>query len=761
MAQNKKSIFTQLIAITLLILSSCKTIKIERQEVDCVNPLIGAARKGWGAWYPCVGPPFAMTNFTPQTNENIIGRPPYFHEDSTIIGFMGTRQPAQWMGDYGYVSIMPVIGNLKVLPSERKVNFKHLNEISKAYYYSVKMDMPNDKTVRAEMAATERCSILKFTFPKMNQSHLIVQALNIVDDSLPDWQYRLNSIESRSKKITAYIKIDTSNYEIAGFNPDRVTNDISAELPNFKGYFIIQFSKPFKAFGTWNNDSINSGMIELSARKRLGAYISFSTKEDEVVSVKIATSLISYDQARKNLELEIPDWDFDKVKNQTRDNWQENLSQIKIAGASVNDRSIFYTAMFHSFLLPREIAEYGKYYSSFDDSIHPGISYTDFSLWDTFRALHPFLVLTQPERVNSMITAMLQMYQQGGWLPIWPNPGETNVMIGTHADAVIADAYVKGVRNYDVELAYEAMFKNAMTPPFNDTAQTFPALETWNGYKGRPGLTYYKSLGYVPSDKTEESVSRTLEYAYDDFCVAQVAKGLHKTADYNLLMKRSLNYKNVYNAKTGFMAPRLLNGNWANDATVGFTEGSPWTYLFCVMQDIPGLIQLMGGERYFSNKLDENFANDHYRHENEPGHHYIYLYDYCRQASKTQALLHQQLSLNYQNAPGGINGNDDCGQMSAWYLFSALGFYPVTPGTDRYALGVPHFPKTVLYLKNGANKHPFEIIAKNLSPRNKYVQHVTLDGNPLSIPFITHAEILNGKSLVFIMGPVPTDQWIK
>jgi predicted alpha-1,2-mannosidase len=277
-----------------------------------------------------------------------------------------------------------------------------------------------------------------------------------------------------------------------------------------------------------------------------------------VLIVKIATSFISLDQARENLSREIPDWDFGKVVQQTRCKWQENLERIKIDGVTEDQRAIFYTAMYHTMLFPRELSEYGKYYSAADDQVHNGVSYNDYSLWDTFRALHPLFIFTQPERVNDMVTSMLQMYKQGGWLPMWPNPAETNIMIGTHADAVIADAYVKGFRGYDLNLAYEAMRKNAMVPPDHDTKSWGYDRQEWSGFEGRTGLSYYHSLGYVPSDKTAESVSRTLEYALDDYCIAQVAKGLNKTADYNRLIKWSENYKNLYNEKTGLYGAQKI-----------------------------------------------------------------------------------------------------------------------------------------------------------------------------------------------------------
>jgi predicted alpha-1,2-mannosidase len=493
------------------------------------------------------------------------------------------------------------------------------------------------------------------------------------------------------------------------------------------------------------------------------AYISFATKKNEKVEVRIATSFISIEQARKNLAMELTGKDFNKVVQSTRNEWQKNLSRIKVGGVTEDQKSIFYTAMFHTMQFPREMSEYGKYYSGFDDKIHNGNSYTDFSLWDTYRALHPLLLFTQPERVNAMITAMLQMYKEGGRLPMWPNPAETNIMIGTHANPVIADAYIKGFRGYDVKLAYEALLKDAMVPPPDDTVLRYADRDLWTGYEAQAGLTYFKKLGYVPVDKTAESVSRTIEYSVDDYTIAQMAKALGKTNDYNQLMALSKNYKNLYDPKTGFMLPRKLNGEFdeknKEGKWEGFTEGDQWTYAFGSMHDAPGMIEMMGGKEKFAAKLDENFAGKHYRHDNEPGHHYIYLYDYCGQPWKTQELVRKHTSENFRNEPIGINGNEDCGQMAAWYIFGVMGFYPVSPASAEYAIGAPQFPELTLQFVADGKPRTFQITANNLSQENKYIQSVTLDGSVLNKPFITHTQIIKGQKLVFEMGAKPNYNW--
>jgi len=744
---------------------NCTVPKSETQkaEVEYVNPLIGTAYAGFregiegGGTMPFVGRPFAMTNFVAQTHENKMGRMIYLYEDPSIIGFTATHQPTIWMGDYGYVSLMPQTGNLRVLPKERALNFSHSEEVSKPYYYSVWMD-DNGKKIKGEIAAASRCGILKFTFPESEESHIIIQGINL-NPELKDWA---NDYEKRIKTLKGYVKIDKENGEITGFNPDRMSAQIGPELPNFKGYFIIQFDKLFETFGTWNgNDTAEmQSMNTEHSGTRMGAYISFKTKNNETVTVKVASSFISLEQARENLNMEIPDWDFDKVVNTTRDIWQENLSRIKIYDVTEDQRSIFYTALFRTLLFPREFSEYGRYYSAFDDKVHDGESYNDYSLWDTFRALHPLLQFTQPERVSGMVQALLQMYKEGGWMPKWPNPAYTNIMIGTHADPVVADAYVNGFRDYDINLAYEAVRKDGTVPPDGDTEKMWGDRDLWTSYEARGGLTYYLSLGYVPVDKTKESVSRTIEFGINDYCVAQMAKLLGKTEDYEMFMKNSKNYMNLYNPETGFMAPRLSNGKWNPDPDVGFTEGSKWTYLFGALHDPEGMIELMGGSEKFAAKLDQNFNEGHYRHDNEPGHHYIYLYNNCGQPWKTQEMIRLHTSEeNFRNAPLGINGNDDCGQMSAWYIFGVMGFNPVISASGIYSIGAPQFPKLVLNYKLEGQPKTLEIIANNISDENKYVQAVTLDGKQIPKPFISREDLVNGNKLVFEMGQEPNYNW--
>jgi predicted alpha-1,2-mannosidase len=740
----------KVILFATLLLTALPSLKAqEKMAVDYVNPLIGTSALGFsegkdgGGTMPCVGLPFAMTNFVAQTRENKISEMPYVYEDTTIKGFMATHQPTVWMGDYGYVSVMPQIGELKLLPNDRALPFSHNSEISKPHYYSVTME-DDRKEIKGEIAASSRCGMFQFTFPESKESHLIIQGINITENK---------------KDFQGYLKIDDKKGEITGYNPERMSSHLGPELNNFKGYFILQFDKPFESFGTWNSFRTEPDIIKLGTEQygaRMGAYISFKTKKDEKVKVKIATSFISIEQARKNLSIEIPHWDFENLMKTTRDVWQENLSRIEVKSKSEVQKSIFYTALFHTMLFPREFSEYGRYYSPFDDKIHEGVSYNDYSLWDTFRALHPLLHFTHPERVNPMVQSLLQMYKEGGWLPKWPNPTYTNIMIGTHADAVIADAYVKGFRDYDIALAYEAVRKDAMQPPFRDTEKNWGDRNEGVLYEARGGLTYYHSLGYVAANRTRESVTRTIEFGIDDFSIAQMAKDLGKTEDYNRLMGWSKNYKNLYNPKTGFLNARLFNGDWHGNSQEGFTEGGKWTYLFGAMHDIPGMMDLYGGKEEFARKLNENFDDGHYRHDNEPGHHYAYLFNYAQQPWKTQELIRKHTSAeNFRNLPLGINGNDDCGQMSAWYVFGVMGFYPVTPGTEVFAIGAPQFPELTLKLSKDGKSKLFKIIANNLSEDNMYIKSVSLDGNRIKEPFITYTQIIKGNRLVFEMGEKP------
>ena len=700
---------------------------VPQDAVSRVNPFIGSGsgKIGYGGTMPFVTPPFGMTDWTPQTRQNKLSVVSYKYEDTAISGFMGTHQPAIWMGDYGYITLMPEIGPLKTAPEARQLPFRHADEIAHPDYYSVWMDAGESRRIRAEMTATERCAYLRFTFPKGAEPRVIVEA------SRPG----IAGLAQAGKA------------EISGYNPDRVDAGLGPfKLPNFKGYFVVQFHQPPRETGSY-------GLQSKPSSAATGAWASFPAV-GEVVEVRVGTSFLSVEQARANLQAEIPAWDFEAIRRKLHAEWNDKLARISVEGATEDQQRIVTTALYHALLYPRIFSEYGRYYSAFDDRIHQGESYTAYSIWDTFRAENSLLTLFAPERVPGMVTALLQNYKEGGWMPKWPNPSYTNIMIGTHADSLVAEAIRKRFTGFNYDLAWQAVYKDAMTPPDNDTQHRWADREPHTPYEARGGLSYSKQLGFVPNDKTAEAASRTLEDAYDDWCVAQIAKALGKTADYEFFLARSLNYKHIFNPATGFMQAKNSDGSWASEKD-GWTEGDHWVYTFAVFHDLPGLESLMGGPDKYNSLLDRHFAGGHNHHDNEPSHHYPYLYDFSNEPWKTQAKVREVANAEYANLPSGIDGDDDCGQMSAWYLFAALGFYPVNPASGDYMIGSPLFHRMSIRLANGKT---FTVIAEGNSDANVYIQSATLDGKPLTRPVITWEEILSGATLKFKMGPNPS-QW--
>ncbi|PYY17059.1 MAG: glycoside hydrolase family 92 protein, partial [Acidobacteria bacterium] len=419
--------------------------------VDWVNPYIGTAGAGsdYGGTMPLVTTPFGMTNWTPQTRQNRISVTSYHYDDTTISGFIGTHQPAIWMGDFGYVTIVPEVDDIKTNPEERKLKFTREDERATPYYYSVVMDAGQWRKVHAEITATDHCGYLRFTFPADVRLTVLVEATR--------------------PKIAGHVEVSADRREISGFNPDRMDAHLGPlALPNFKGYFVVQFRDSWTESGTYEGSDIHRESASLSG-SNVGAFATFRARDEKIVEVRVGTSFIGIEQARANLQKEIPNWDFEGVRAALRQTWNQKLGLIAVDGASDDERTIFYTGLYHALLYPRLFSEYGRYYSAFDDQVHSGVSYTAFSLWDTFRAEHSLITLIAPERVGDMMTALLQNYREGGWMPKWPNPSYTNIMIGTHADAVVAEAINKGFRGFDYKLAYEAAYKDAMTPPDDDT----------------------------------------------------------------------------------------------------------------------------------------------------------------------------------------------------------------------------------------------------------------------------------------------------
>ncbi len=696
--------------------------------VNWVNPYIGTGEGpiGYGGTMPFVTPPFGMTDWTPQTRQNKLSVVSYNYDDPTMSGFIGTHQPAIWMGDYGYVTLVPELDSLKITPDQRKLPFSHRDEVAHPDYYSVIEDAGSSRPLRTEITATTRCAMMRFTFPASNKAIVMVEA------SRPG--------------IAGFAKVDSVRQEIVGYDPARTDSNLGPlKLPHFKGYFVVQFRKAFSSSGVY-------GPHAPIVAQSTGAFVQFSTQDHEKIEVRVGTSFLSIDQARRNLEAEIPTWDFDQVRQALHHQWQEKLERVALEGGNDDQRRIVYTALYHALLYPRVFSEGGHYYSAFDDQVHAGESYTAYSIWDTFRAEFSLLTLLAPERVDGMITALLQDYKEGGWMPKWPNPSYTNIMIGTHADSLVAEAMRKGFKGFDYDVAWAAVYKDAMTPPDGDTTRRWADREPGTPYEARGGLTYLKKLGYVPDDKTAESASRTLEDSYDDWCVSQIAARLGKTQDAAFFQHRAHNYENIFNKATGFMQARNSDGSWAPIAA-GWTEGNKWVYTWAVMQDIPGLMKLMGGKDVYNRELDEHFAGHHNIHKNEPSHHYGYLYDYSGEPWKTQAKVREIAAAEYANLPAGLDGDDDCGQMSAWYLFTALGFYPVTPASGDYMIGSPIFGRMSLRLANGKQ---FTVIADNNSAANRYIQSATLNGKKLDIPKITYEEILRGSTLHLTMGASPS-----
>jgi predicted alpha-1,2-mannosidase len=730
--------FAVAVGVTLLAMGSISGLASENDAVSYVNTLVGSQRSavGYGGTMPFVTTPFGMTNWTPQTRQNKISVTSYNYDDTTISGFIGTHQPAIWMGDFGYVTVIPQVGELRTAPETRKLPFSHGSERASPDYYGVSLDAGKDGMIHAEMTATERCSMLRFTFPKGAEARVIIEA------SRPG--------------IAGMASVNRGTREITGYNPHRMDAHLGPlALPNFKGYFVVEFEQSPVDMKTY-------GMDDTKAESSRGAYAEF--KPGQTIQVRVGTSFISIEQARANLQHEISGWDFQAVQSSLRAKWSEKLSWIQVSGATDEEKTRLYTAVYHTLLYPRIFSEYGHYYSAFDDTVHAGESYTAYSIWDTFRAENSMLTLLAPERIGGMITALLQNFREGGWMPKWPNPGYTNIMIATHADSVVAEAVRKGFGGFDRQVAWQAVYKDAMTPPDGDTTRRWLDREEHTPYEARAGLTYYKQLGYIPTDKTDEAASGTLEGSYDDWCVAQVAKALGRTEDYRFFLKRSLNDRNLFNPAVGLMNGRTSDGRWApiggsrdsdeNRSASGWTEGDAWVYTWSPLHDQAGVMQLMGGAEAYDAKLDQHFSGGHNVHSNEPSHHYGYLYDFGGQPWKTQAMVREIAEKEYKAGPGGLDGDDDCGQMSAWFVFTALGFYPVNPASGEYMIGSPMYGEMSLRLANGKT---FRVEASNNSATNVYIQSATLNGKLLDIPVITWEQIQAGGTLHFVMGQKPSE----
>ncbi|KIJ44801.1 glycoside hydrolase family 92 protein [Sphaerobolus stellatus SS14] len=716
--------------------------------VDHVNPMIGNggdSPNGSGGMIPSTAPPFAMTRWVAQTRQNFVSVTPYNLTDTKIHGFQGTHQPAIWMGESGQVVVAPGVG--KVTPSfeERGIPFSHNDEVATASYYSVKMRPETGGVIHGEHASTSRVGHLRFTFTDVSSPHVVLQ---VTRNSI------VSNNESRIQVNIGDVAILPDRQEITGRNPERQDDILGPfKAERFAGYFVARFSEPFESWGTATNDTLHEGETSRTDEQVMG-YARFR-QNTTTVDVRVGVSFISIEQARKNLDNEIPDGtSLEKTAYQTRQTWAEKLDRVQIEGATDDQKTIFYTGFYHTLQYPYEQDEDGQYYSGYDDKVHNGTSYTGYSIWDTFRAEWAWEILFVPERIPGMVTSMLQDYQEGGWLPMWKNIVETNIMVGTHVDSLIAEAMIKGVTGFDRELAYEAVYKDATVPPVNDTTTQYADREEGTGVEARAGLTLYAVTGYVGSDTHTEAGSRTLDYAFDDYAVAVVARetGHDDVADF--LFDRSKSYQKIFNNDTGFMEARFSNGSWAGE-DAGWTEGDKWAYTFDVIHDVDGLIALKGGKEPFVEFLDEHFNGGHNDQTNEPSHHIPYLYAMAGVPSKGQTLIRSIAFTDYNATVDGLAGNEDCGQMSAWYLFSALGFYPVNPSSLNYVVGSPFFENVTINLP-GVSK-PLVIRAPGASTK-PYVKSLTVNGKPISEPILTHDQIANGGEIVFSMSDVP-EEW--
>lgn len=704
----------------------------------------GKHTEEYGQTLPAVLMPHGMNFWTPQTQDTenkCIA--PYYYKDSKIQGFRNSH----WIvggctQDYGSMTLMTVTGNLKTQPEQRASVFSHKNEMATPSYYSVYLD---DYQARAEMTAQSRSAIFRFTYDKEGMAYLIVN---------PNSDYGQGSIE-----------IDLAKKEIRGYNPVHRIYQGWGEPAGFNGYFIIRYEMNPETYGVYQDSLVFSGNTSIGKSNKIGAYIGFKVKNREAILVKAASSFVSLEGAEKNLNAEIPDWNFDGVKNRLEQSWEKHLAKIEVQG-NHKEKEKFYGALYRTSFLPRVFNDVDGAYPAFSKGTpicytQEGDYYEDFSIWDTYRALHPLLTIIDTQREADMVRSLIDKYSQGGWLPIFPCWNSyTAAMIGDHCISVIGDAIRKDIKGFDVQKAYEAMRKNAFHEP--------ESFEEYKNGKGRRALNSYLKYGYIPLEDsvkeafhTCEQVSRTLEYAYDDYVLAQVAGKLNKKEDYNRLMKRAMNYRNVIDPRTGYAQGRHADGSFLKDDNafrfVRFiTEGVPAHYTWYVPQDVRGLMNLMGGKDKFIPKLDSMFSEHRYWHGNEPCHQVPYLFNYAAQPWKTQRQVSDIRHTEYDNTPGGLSGNDDAGQMSAWYVFSAMGFYPVCPGDPYYVIGSPAFEKMTIHLENGKD---FIVKAHGVSEENIYIQSATLDGRKFENSYITHKQILEGGILEFVMGNIPNKNW--
>lgn len=756
------------------------TYSQSKEPADYVDPFIGT--DFFGHMFPGAALPNALVHLSPDIHtEGWTYCAGYIYSESSLMGFSHTHWSGVGMVNGGEILLMPTVGNkLQIIPGTLenpdegyRSRFDHADETASPGYYSVVL---RDYNVKAELTATQRAGFHRYTFPKANNARIILDVGHQIGDMTQG---------------------EISEFKIVDNN--RIEGAKGAGLG--KVYFVAEFSKPFAYYGTFDasyKTPESNGSIfpykNAEAGDKIGAFVQYNTEENEQVLVKVGISYTSVEGARRNLHQEIPNWDFDGVKDNARKVWNKELSKIKIEEATEDQKKIFTTALYHS-LLAQYISQDvdGKYFGS-DGKTHVAKDYDfygSFSCWDTYRTQHPLMTLIAPEHVNDYVKSIASKVENYGWLPAqhFLNVyGEA--MVGDHLIPIIADAYLKGYRDFDIDLLYKAMRKKALELPKAPVPHE----------AGRSGLEFYKEVGYAPIDKVTEAVPNTLELAYDDWCIAQIAKEMGKNKDYELFMKRAHNYKNVWDSKTQFMRPKKHDGSWLealddnkqeivtngdhsyykyfDPLLVGrrpnrhYTESNAWQYIWSVQHDVQGLIDLFGSNKKFVDKLDTFFEMSplisppkyvgvvgtigQYVHGNQPSHHVAYMYNYAGQPWKTQFRARQITEEMYRTGPGGLCGNEDMGSLSSWYILSAMGIYPVAPGSTVYAIGSPSLGKITMTLDKGKT---FSIQAKNNSKENKYIQSATLNGKTFNRTWITHEEITKGGTLIFKMGDQPNKRW--
>jgi predicted alpha-1,2-mannosidase len=721
---------------------------IKSDPVELVNTLMGTDSKpelSNGNTYPAIALPWGMNFWMPQTGKMGNGWA-YTYDADKIRGFKQTHQPSPWINDYGQFSLMPVTGKASVDEDSRASWFSHKSEIAKPHYYSVYLA---DHDVTTEISPTERAAIFQITFPKTDSASVIIDAFD----------------------KGSYIKIIPAENKVVGYT----TRNSGGVPENFKNYFVIYFSKPFAYQTAWNKNEILDGTLEVTG-DHAGAIVGFKTIRGEKILARVASSFISLDQAERNLK-ELGADSFEAVKQRAKNAWNKELRRMQVEGGNEQVRT-FYSCLYRVLLFPRKFYELdaqGKvmHYSPYNGEVLPGYMFTDNGFWDTFRAVFPFFNLMYPSLNSSIMEGLANTYKESGWLPEWASPGHRDCMIGSNSASIIADAYLKGVRGFDANLLYQALVKNS------DNEGPVSSV-------GRRGEQYYNDLGYVPYDVgINENAARTLEYAYDDFALYQLAKALNKPQkELDALANRCQNYKNVFDPETKLMRGRNRDGKFQSPFNPfkwgdAFTEGNSWHYTWSVFHDVQGLADLMGGRQSFVKMLDSVFVvppvfdesyykfviheiremqimnMGNYAHGNQPIQHMIYLYNYAGEPWKTQYWVREVLNRLYSSAPDGYCGDEDNGQTSAWYVFSSIGFYPVCPATDQYIMGAPLFRKVSLTLENGKT---INITANTNSDTNRYVSKVSVDGKLYSKNWLSHQALMNGAVIEFTMSPTPNKE---